>query len=266
MLEPEFVDRWVQRLRCEVPDAVAILIGGSHLRGDAGRDSDVDFDVLVPTGPRDEWPAYFDTDGDRLVRISTWVRDVDAWLATENEPQSWAFFLASADPMRLCWVADESWRERVDRTSLVHPVGPPEIDHFEGEVGKVTNAWRRGDELALRLAARDLADAVVSLLAVLNPRPPVESRRHALLTLLDFDTAPTGYRDDMLTCLGLASEHRTVADVRAAALRLASGVMDLVEANAAVFAPLLPPDAAEAIRAGTLGRYIRQAINVAPRG
>ena len=51
------VERSVARLRREVPDAVAVYLGGSRLRGEAGPYSDVDFDVLVPQGPRDEWPS-----------------------------------------------------------------------------------------------------------------------------------------------------------------------------------------------------------------
>jgi len=48
--------------------AVAIFLGGSHVWGEAGPDSDVDFDVLVPDAPRNEWPAWYDVLGDRLVR------------------------------------------------------------------------------------------------------------------------------------------------------------------------------------------------------
>ena len=54
MIGEEFIQRWVRRLRREVPDGVAVFLGGSYVRGDAGPSSDVDFDVLVADGPRDE--------------------------------------------------------------------------------------------------------------------------------------------------------------------------------------------------------------------
>ncbi len=256
----ELVDRWTVRLRDEVPDAVAIFVGGSQLRGDAGPDSDVDFDVVVANGPRDEWPAWFDVNGDRLVRISAWVRDVDAWLATEHEPQDWAFYLAAADPMRLCWVADDDWRQRLDRPQMVHPPGPPEVDHFEGELGKVTNAYRAGDDVGLRLAAQDLARSIVSMLQPLNAHPPATSRREALRILLDFEVVPSGYRDDMLTCLALV-DPVGASEVHAAACRLARGTMEIVQTNASVFAPLVPADALESIRDGSLRRYVNQIID-----
>src|SRR5215467_1451081 len=168
VLSEEFVARCVERLRRDVPDAVAIRFGGSQLHGDAGPYSDVDFDVWVPEGPRDEWPSWLDSDGGRLVRVSSWIRDVDAWLADRGEPQAWAFCLPCADRARLCWYADESWRERVTSAESTFPAGPPEIDHFEGYAGKVANAWHAGDELALRLAAQDLAGSVISVLQPLN--------------------------------------------------------------------------------------------------
>ena len=73
MVGAELVERWVRRLRADVPGTVAVLLGGSYVRGDAGSSSDVDFDVLVADGPRDEWPTWFDIDGERLVRIDAWI-------------------------------------------------------------------------------------------------------------------------------------------------------------------------------------------------
>jgi hypothetical protein len=264
MLRPvvsdEFVDRWVERLRREVPDAVAIFLGGSQLRGDAGPASDVDFDIVVADGPVDEWPSWFETVGDRLVRIDTWIRDADTWLASGDEPQSWAFYLPCADPLRLCWAADESWRQRLDRTQLVYRPGPLEIDHFPGDVGKVANAWHRHDDLALRLAAHDLAHTVVSLLRPLNPRPPVGSRLAALRSLLGFDVVPAGFRHDMQACLGLAG-NATGAQVWAAASRLAGGVLELLYAHeVTIIEHLTPPAAATALRDGNLRRLVEQAL------
>jgi len=259
-VDEQFVDRWADRLRREVPEAVAIFLGGSHARGDAGPYSDVDFDVLVPQGPREEGPAWFEVAGERLVCVSAWVRDVGAWLAEQEQPQEWAFFLPCADSLRLCWAADDSWRERLGRAQVVYPPGDPEIGHFEGEAGKVANAWAGGDELGLRLAAQDLARSVVSLVQPLNPRPPVRSRREALRTVLDFDVVPAGYRDDMLTCLALADRYASPGQLHAAAGRLARGVLALLEARESSFAALLPPHAVRCLHDGTLRRYIELAL------
>ena len=257
MLDGQFVDEWVSRLRREVPDAVAVFLGGSQLRGDAGPYSDIDFDILVAQGPRDEWPGFVAVRGDRPVRISTWIRDVDAWLAASEEPQDWAFGLSCADPLRLCWAA-ESWKDKLDRTELTYPAGPPEVDHFEGDVGKVANAWAAGDEPVLRLAAADLARSVVSLLAPLNPRPPVRSRAEAMRSLLGFDPAPAGYPLDVRTCLGLRGEP-TAAGVAAAARRLATGTLRVLRTHEQTFIPLVAGHTARCLRDGSLHRLVEDA-------
>jgi predicted nucleotidyltransferase len=258
MVSAELVERCVARVRQEVPDAVAVFLAGSQVRGEAGPFSDVDFDVIVPEGPRDEYPAWFDRDGGKLVRVSLWIRDVDQWLGDEANPQSWAYWLTCTDVLRLCWVADESWRARLARSELTHPAGEPELDHFIGDLGKVANAYLAGDELALRLAAQDLARSAPSLLAPLNPGPPVGSRYAALRAALDVDIAPGGYRADLLTCLGLTGGPTTVEDVHTAATRLATGVVDLLETHASGYAALLPADLAGCLTDGSLRRYISQ--------
>jgi phosphoribosyl-AMP cyclohydrolase len=262
MIGEEFIQRWVRRLRREVPDGVAVFLGGSYVRGDAGPSSDVDFDVLVADGPRDEWPVWFDAEEDRLVRVDAWIRDVPRWLASQEEPQDWAFGLRSSEPLRLCWVADESWRARLDRSELEHPAGQPELEHFLGDLGKVANAHRRGDELGLRLAAQDLARSCPALLRPVNPdpNPPVGSRHAALLAALEVDVAPPGYRDDLLVCLGLAGKPSSAEEVHAAACRLATGVMELVKSHVDTFTRLLPPQLSASLADGSLRRYTAQVV------
>jgi hypothetical protein len=258
VVNEQFVDRWVLRLRNEVPEAIAIFLGGSHVRGDAGPHSDVDFDVLVADGPRNEWPAWFDTTGDRIVRVSTWIRDVDSWLDAQQEPQEWAFFLSCADPLRLCWAAAGAWGQQLDRTELVYPPAEPEIDHFQGEVAKVANAWARRDVLAVRLAAADLARSVMSLAQPLNRRAPVRSRNEALIAVLDFEVVPMHYRDDMLACLGFADRYVSADDMYAATCRLAYGILDLLDAHVSTFAAVLPAKELTCVRDGSLRRFVSQ--------
>ncbi len=264
MVGEELIQRWVRRLRHEVPDAVAVFLGGSYVRGDAGPFSDVDFDVLVPDGPRDEWPAWLDVEGQRLVRVEVWIRDVERWLASRREPQPWAFELPSTEPLRLCWAADDSWRERLDRPQLEHPAGAPELDHFISDLGKLANAHSRGDELGLRLAAHDLASSCPALLWPLNPHPPVASRRAALLAALAAHVAPPGYRDDMVVCLGLAARPASGEAVREAACRLGIGVVELLESHADTYSELLSRELWASLTDGGLRRYAAQLVGILP--
>lgn len=266
MVGEEFIQRWVRRLRHEIPDGVAVFLGGSYARGDPGPSSDLDFDVLVAGGPRDQWPLWFDADGDRLVRVDVWIRDVARWLASQDEPQDWAFGLPSKEPLRLCWVADDSWRARLDRSELEHPAGPPELEHFLSDLGKVSDAHRHGDELGLRLAAQDLARSCPALLRPVNPdpHPRVGSRRAAMLAALQVQVAPPGYRDDLLVCLGLAARPSSAEEVHAAACRLASGMTELLESHADTFTRLLSPPLRASLTDGSLRRYTAQVAGGPP--
>jgi hypothetical protein len=76
MVGEEFIQRWVRRVRHQVPDGVAVFLVGSYARGDGGPYSDVDLDVLVAEGPRNEWPTWFEVEEHRLVCVSVWIRDV----------------------------------------------------------------------------------------------------------------------------------------------------------------------------------------------
>ena len=81
-----------------------------------------------------------------------------------------------------------------------------------------------------------------------------------MLAAPDFDMVPAGYRDDLLVCLGLAGQSASAEDVDAAACRLASGVVELVESNAETFAPLLPRQLAASLTDGGLRRYVAQLV------
>jgi predicted nucleotidyltransferase len=252
----ELVERSVARVRREEPDAVAMFLCGSRVRGEAGLFSDFDFDVLVPKGPRDRAMEWFDGP----VRVSAWVRDIDLWLAERDVPQEWAFHLPCEDLLRLCWSASDEWRERLDRKALPHRAGTPELDHLIGDAAKVANARRAGDELGLRLAAQDLARSCPALLHPVNKVSPVHSRRAALRAATEMAVAPPTYQEDLLACLGLTAGPTTAAQVYTAAGRIALGVLDILAAHDATYAPLLPADLLADLRAGVLRSFVERAF------
>jgi hypothetical protein len=258
MVTEEFIERWVGRLRDEIPDAVAIFLVGSVVRGEPGAFSDVDFDVVVPDEPSADGPTWLVVEGDRVVCVSVWVRQVAQWLEDENRAQNWALHLRSEETVQLRWAADDEWRSRLGRSRISHPAGPPELEHVLGNLAKVANAHARGDDLALRLAAQDVARDVPTLLQPVNPHPPVVSQHAALLAALAFDTVPTGYRDDLLTCFGLTGTATTADDVYAAAYRLTLGTVGALETHRETVAPLLSPQLAASLEDGFLRRYVAQ--------
>jgi phosphoribosyl-AMP cyclohydrolase len=255
------VAAWVERLRKQEPDAVAILLKGSAARGDAGPHSDVDFDVLTASGPREAYLAYLIETGEGwLTHVSVAIHDLDSWLAQESEPAEWAFPWPGAEATRLMWTRDDALRKRLARPYLPHPPANPELEDFIAGLGKVKNAHAASNELALRLAAQGMAQLCPSLLRLVNPEVRVGTRYEALLASLDFPVSPPGYREGLLVCLGLVGPATTVDEVYAAAHRLVTGVLDLLQPHARRLAPELEPDLPTYLADGTLQRYVAQDI------
>jgi phosphoribosyl-AMP cyclohydrolase len=252
---------WVRRLRAEEPGAVAVLLSGSRARGDAGAYSDLDLEVLTRGAPAGGDRALLLARGDgRLAHVSIGVTELEEWLAARRARARgrWSFGLPARAPWRALWAAPGVAPLLADVP--VHAAEPPELEDLVEDAGKVKNARAAGDELALRLAAHDLAAECPALLGPLNPRPPVSSRREALAAALDMPVAPPGYREDMLTCLGLTGRTTPADKVYAAAMRLALGVVDVLRAHAPALAPLLGPDLAGLLADGRLRRYLAQGV------
>ncbi|MGH2558836.1 MAG: nucleotidyltransferase domain-containing protein [Thermomicrobiales bacterium] len=265
MVDEAFIERWVKRLRREIPDVVAVILKGSYAREEPNPFSDVDFDVLTSGEPREEYPVFFDrTAGDRLVHVSVTVHDLDGWLASSGEPRAWAFGLPTAEATRLLWVADVAPREHLDRPHQFHPPAEPELEDFVAELGKVVHAHETGDELTLRLTAQTLARLCPSALCLINPAIRAGAYPEAIRFALGLPVAPPGYREDMLICLGLSGRASSAGDILYAATRLVAGTLDLLQPHAERLAAELQPGLGEALADGTLRRYVDQIVGNEP--
>jgi phosphoribosyl-AMP cyclohydrolase len=255
-LDTGFLGDWVDRLRMSTgPPVVGVLLRGSYARDAATPFSDVDLDVLVSGARFESFPAYLAEAGGRLVHLSVAATDTASWYAHVNAPADWAFGLPVVSPARLLWAADE-WRDRLDVTEIRQPAGPPALDDLVAGLGKVAGAYTAGDDLGARFAATELARRCPSVLRMANRPITVASRRAALDSALGFPIAPTGYRDAMLTCLGLAAG--TPFEVYAAARRLVTGTVAVVRPYADDLAPAVGDDLARALADGRLDRYVNQ--------
>jgi hypothetical protein len=216
----DLLDESLLRIRREFPDAVAVFLVGSWVRGEAGPFGDIGLDVLVASGPPEEYPSWFVVGTSGRVHVSLWVRDLPRWLG--GEPQEWAFGLPCVDRLQ--------WRDQLAGADIAHPAGEPQLDHFLREVARM--ARYRGDDLALRLAAQDLAHPCPSQLYPLNRVAPVESRYAVLRAALPVDVAVPGFRADPLACLGLVDGPATSTSTSPAVQRLSTGVAWMLAAHA----------------------------------
>lgn len=157
----------------------------------------------------------------------------------------------------MLWAADEV-RERLAEPSLERPPGSVELEDFVSAACKAKNARLRADELALRLAAQELAHLCPSVLRPLNPAVAPRSPYEALRAVLALPVAPPGYRDDMLVCLGLSGRATDAAAVYAAVLRLVLGTLALLRPHAEGLAGDLEPELPRSLADGTLERFVEQ--------
>lgn len=96
MVDERFIAAWTERLVQGVPGAVAVLLKGSHLRGNAGPFSDVDFDVLVDgTEIADPYLSWIEPDtSGRLVHVSVALLRERLGEVVADLPPDWPRFVA----------------------------------------------------------------------------------------------------------------------------------------------------------------------------
>lgn len=119
------IEQMVQRFRTEHSDVIAVLLKGSHARGEATPWSDMDFDVLVSTPSTEIYRTWLVEVDDRLVHVSAAVEGIDDWLADADEPSSWSLGLPTAETTRLVWVADDDLWRQLDQPARMHPAASP---------------------------------------------------------------------------------------------------------------------------------------------
>jgi hypothetical protein len=260
VVDEQVIGQWVERLRTQVPGTVAVVLKGSYARGNPGPWSDLDFDVLTfDEDVEHEYLTWIEDDGTgRLLHVSVAVERLDDWVRGFRETAPWSFGLPSHEETRLLWLGRPSLRAELDRPRREHPGGEPELEDFVEGLGKARNAYRRGDEVTVRLAVQGVATLCPSLLVPLNPPVSPGTRPEALKAALSFPVAPPEYRDDMHRCLGLDGRASTPEEVLAAAERLVLGTLALLETNADTISPLVPPHLPEVLRGGLLRRYLEQ--------
>ncbi len=247
MMDERFIAAWAERLRSEIPGAVAVLLKGSHVRGNAGPWSDLELDVLtLDEEIADEYLAWIVDDGDgRLVHVA--VERLNDWLDGFRDVASWSFGLPSHEAARLLWLGRPSLRAELDRASWEHPGGEPELEDFFEGLGKARNARIRGDELSLRQPYRESpSSARLCSRRSTNRSGPAPGQRR------------WGPRWTSRSCLGLSGRASMVDEVLAASERLVFGTLALLEANGNTIGPLLPPDIPHLIRSGVLRHYLEQ--------
>lgn len=247
------IRQWVDRLRQEHPDAVAVVLKGSHARGEASRWSDIDFDVLVSTPDTEVYRTWIEPVGDRLVHVSAAVESLSGWLADADEPSEWSLGLPTVETTKLLWAGtDELWSQ-LDRPFKSHPAAEPEVEDTMEALGKIRSALARGDDVGVYRNANKLATLIPTLLVPLNPPSPVSNSRSAIEAVRSLHNVPAGFANDWLQCMGYV-DNRTPESTAATAERLFAGVLAMLPIDPEV----VGDDIARLLKDGRLRDYLDQ--------
>ena len=251
----EFILGFMDRLRDEYPHAVAIILKGSHARGEARPWSDVDFDVLVSTQAVEEYRTWIEPVGERLVHISAAVETLDAWIDDGDAASSWSLGFPTIETTKLLWAIDEEHRKLLDQPYQLHPAHEVEIEDTMEALSKMRNALDRGDHIAVYRNANKLATLIPTMLVPINPTRSVANSRQAIEAVLALENVPTGFAQDWLYCMGYVDSRTPEATLETAA-RMFAGVLAMLPVDAKV----VGEDFARLISDGTLMAYLEQQI------
>lgn len=247
------IAQWADRLRQEHPDAVAVVLKGSHARGEATQWSDIDFDVLVSTPGTEIYRTWIEPVNGQLVHISAAVESLAGWLADADEPSEWSLGLPTVETTQLLWAAtDELWSQ-LDRPFKSHPAAEPEVEDTMEALGKIRSALAHGDDVGVYRNANKLATLLPTLLVPLNPPSPVSNSRAAIEAVRTMPNVPASFANDWLVCMGYV-DTRTPESTAAIAERLFTGVLAMLPADPEV----VGEDIACLLADGSLLTYLTQ--------
>ncbi len=249
----QIIAQWVDRLRQEYPDAIAVVLKGSHARGEAGAWSDIDFDVLVSTPEIEIYRTWIEPVGERLVHISAAVESLAGWLGETGEPASWSLGLPTIETTSLLWAASDELRAQLDHPARSHPAAEPEVEDTMEALGKIRSAHARGDDVGVYGSANKLATLIPTMLIPINPHTPVSNSRAAVTAVLGWPNLPAGFAEDWLRCMGYV-DTRTPATTAASAEQLFNSVLAMLPADPAV----VGEDIARLLSDGLLRHYLDQ--------
>jgi hypothetical protein len=108
---------------------------------------------------------------------------------------------------------------------------PEEASYLLEYVGKLKNAYSKGDELNLFYAARVIAKICYNLLRPFNPVWTYTSEREIYAAFLNLKNRPKNYVEDFRVCYGITTEKRPLDRVYKSAIRLARETVEFLRAN-----------------------------------
>jgi phosphoribosyl-AMP cyclohydrolase len=252
-LADELLARCVDQLLALEPDSIAVLLTGSHGRGNASPTSDLDLTAITAREPRVPYRTWFAPRADASpLHVSTAATTATGWLDRTRTPARWALGFPSITEARYLWAAQEPRALIGEPPSLRRPAAAPQLEDFVDFVLKAKRSAVDDDRLGLRWSAHAAGLLAPGHLIASNPMRVVTDRRDALDAALALRVAPPHYRQDLGVCLGLTPS--TAAAVRRAVARLGAELLAFLREHTPGVDP--QPELARYLSDGTLQRHL----------
>jgi predicted nucleotidyltransferase len=157
-LSQDVLDRIIVRLRAAEPKLQAVVLCGSHARGEGAPFSDVDIMALTAGPPKRQERAWFEigTEG-QMLHVSVGAESLEDFEEAETEAASWALGFPVEDTMQLAWATPKGRAVLGDDPSEWLPAGTPELEDFVEFYMKVRRAEATDDRLLLPWPSMPLA-------------------------------------------------------------------------------------------------------------
>jgi predicted nucleotidyltransferase len=261
-LSQDVLDRIIVRLRAAEPKLQAVVLCGSHARGEGGPFSDIDIMALTDGAPKRHERAWFEIGMEgQMLHVSVGAESLEDFEEAETQAANWALGFPVEDTMRLVWATTKGHSLLGDDPSEWLPAGMPELEDFVEFYMKVRRAEATDDRLLLRWAARNLAEYAAGLLrpfnSVVNVRTPIEALRVAL----SFEKAPEHFRHDAELCMGLSPTLEP--QIAHAAKRLVAETLSFLRERLTAEA-FADDDIRAALQDGRLEAYVSSTLPAAP--
>ena len=262
VLHLDVLNRIIARLRAAEPKLQAVVLCGSHARGEGARHSDIDIMALTDGPPKRQDRTWFEIgiEGE-MLHVSVGAESLEDFEEAETEAATWALGFPVEDTMRLIWATAKGRNVVGDDPGERLPAGTPELEDFVEFCMKVRRAEATNDHLLLRWSARNLAEYSVGLLRPFNSEVKVRTPVEALGAALSFKEAPAHYRQDAEICMGLSPAIEP--QIALAAKRLVAETLTFLRER--LGAEAFPQDDIRAaLLDGTLEAYVASTYPAAP--
>lgn len=217
-------------------DVELIFVYGSYALGQMQRYSDIDMAVVIQTKPhREAIFRFVEHEGQKVLLTINFHKFSDV-LREIRKIDEWVWIYKAYTHAKVLFDRDQNM-EKIRAELEKHKVSSKDFLKFLPEnasylleyVGKLKNAYLKGDELNILFAARTIAKMCYRIMRPFNPVWKYLSEKETYISLITLENKPQHYVEDFKICHGLTLKSKSIDDIYTSAMRLARETTDFIK-------------------------------------